>query len=53
MGELLFIIFGALLVATVVLAPFCAAETRPEFLRPDLRHRQRWIGPMSSPDGDR
>ena len=40
------VIFGVLLVATVVLAPWCAAETRPEFLRPDLRPRHRWAGPM-------
>jgi hypothetical protein len=40
------IIFAVLLIATVVLAPWLAAETRPEFLRPDLRQRHRWDGPM-------
>jgi hypothetical protein len=43
------IIFGVLLVATVVVAPWLSAETRPEFLRPDLRHRHRWDGPMKTP----
>jgi hypothetical protein len=46
MGELVGIIFTVLFVATLILAPFFAAETRPEFLRPDLRHRHRWDGPM-------
>jgi hypothetical protein len=48
--ELVGIIFAVLLVATMVLAPWCAAETRPEVLRPDLRHRHRWAGPMKFPD---
>jgi hypothetical protein len=43
------IIFGVLLVATIVLAPWFAVETRPEFLRPDLRQRHRWDGPMKRP----
>jgi hypothetical protein len=47
MGEIVFIIFAVLLVATCILAPFLAAETRPEFLRPDLRQRHRWAGPMN------
>jgi hypothetical protein len=46
MGELVGIIFTVLFVATLILAPFCAAEARPEFLRPDLKHRHRWDGPM-------
>jgi hypothetical protein len=40
------VIFGVLLVATVLAAPWLAAENRPEFLRPDLDHRHRWDGPM-------
>jgi hypothetical protein len=43
------IIFGVLLVATVAVAPWLSAETRPEFLRPDLKHRHRWDGPMKTP----
>jgi hypothetical protein len=46
LNELVGIIFAVLLVATIVVAPWLAAETRPEFLRPDLRHRHRWDGPM-------
>ena len=46
MGELLFIIFGVLLAATVFSAPWLAAENRPEFLRPDLKQRHRWDGPL-------
>jgi hypothetical protein len=46
--DILGIIFAALLVLTIVLAPWLAAETRPEFLRPDLRPRHRWDGPMKS-----
>jgi hypothetical protein len=42
------IIFGVLLVATVLAAPWLAAENRPEFLRPDLDHRHRWDGPMKA-----
>jgi hypothetical protein len=42
-------IFGASLVATVLVAPWLAAENRPEFLRPDLKHRHRWDGPMKPP----
>jgi len=42
------IIFGVLLVATVVVAPWLAAEDRPEFLRPDLKPRHRWDGPMKT-----
>jgi hypothetical protein len=45
-NELVGIIFAVLLVATVVVAPWLAAENRPEFLRPDLKHRHRWDGPM-------
>jgi hypothetical protein len=40
------VIFGVLLVATVLAAPWLAAENRPELLRPDLDHRHRWDGPM-------
>jgi hypothetical protein len=47
-NEIVGIIFTVLLVATVVAAPWLAAETRPEFLRPDLRHRHRWDGPMKT-----
>jgi hypothetical protein len=46
MSELLLIIFGVLLAATVFSAPWLAAENRPEFLRPDLKHRHRWDGPL-------
>jgi hypothetical protein len=47
MAELVIgIIFSVLFVASVVLAPFFGAENRPEFLRPDLKHRHRWDGPM-------
>jgi hypothetical protein len=46
MGELLFIIFGVLFAATVLTAPWLAAENRPEFLRPDLKQRHRWDGPL-------
>jgi hypothetical protein len=43
------VIFGVALVLTVLASPWLAAETRPEFLRPDLRHRHRWDGPMKPP----
>jgi hypothetical protein len=43
------VIFGVLLVLTVFLAPWLAAENRPEFLRPDLKPRHRWDGPMKPP----
>jgi hypothetical protein len=43
------VIFGVLFVATVLAAPWVAAENRPEFLRPDLKHRHRWDGPMKPP----
>jgi hypothetical protein len=46
--EIVGIIFGVLLVATVVTAPWLAAENRPEFLRPDLKPRHRWDGPMKT-----
>ena len=46
-NELVGIIFAVLLVATVFAAPWLAAENRPEFLRPDLRPRHRWDGPMN------
>ena len=42
------IIFGVLLVATIVAAPWLAAEDRPEFKRPDLKQRHRWDGPMKN-----
>ena len=45
-NEVIGIIFGVLLVATVLLAPWLAAENRPEFLRPDLKPRHRWDSPM-------
>jgi len=41
-------IFGVLFVVTVFAAPWLAAEDRPEFLRPDLKHRHRWDGPMKT-----
>jgi hypothetical protein len=40
------LIFGVAFVLTVLVAPWLAAENRPEFLRPDLKHRHRWDGPM-------
>ena len=46
MGEVLVIIFGAMLAFAVFGAPWLAAENRPEFLRPDLDHRHRWDGPL-------
>ena len=46
MGEVLFIVFGVLFTATVFSAPWLAAENRPEFLRPDLKPRHRWDGPL-------
>jgi hypothetical protein len=45
-NELVGIIFAVLLIVTIVVAPWLSVETRPEFLRPDLRHRHRWDGPM-------
>ena len=48
-NEIVGIIFTVLLVATVVVAPWLAAETRPEFLRPDLKPRDRWDNPMKPP----
>jgi hypothetical protein len=42
------IIFGVLFVLTIALAPWLAAEGRPEFLRPDLKQRHRWAGPMKT-----
>jgi hypothetical protein len=48
-NELVGIIFTVLLVATVVVAPWLAAENRPEFLRPDLKPRHRWGGPIDPP----
>jgi hypothetical protein len=47
-NTLIGIIFGVLLVLTVVAAPWLAAEDRPDFLRPDLKHRHRWDGPMKT-----
>jgi hypothetical protein len=47
-NELVGVIFAVLLVATVVVAPWLAAETRPDFLRPDLKPRHRWDGPMKT-----
>jgi hypothetical protein len=41
-NEVVGIIFAVLLVATVVAAPWLAAEDRPAFLRPDLRPSDRW-----------
>jgi hypothetical protein len=32
------IIFTAMVVGTIVLAPFFGAESRPDFLRPDRKH---------------
>ena len=46
MDEVVGIIFAFLLVATVLLSPFLAAETRPEFLRPELKPEDRWDGPL-------
>ena len=46
MNEIVLIIFGVLFVLTVAVAPWLAAEGRPEFLRPDLKHTHRWDGPM-------
>ena len=48
-NEIVGIIFTVLLVATVVVAPWLAAENRPEFLRPDLKPRDRWDNPMKPP----
>jgi hypothetical protein len=45
-NEIVLIIFGVLFVVTVAVAPWLAAEGRPEFLRPDLKHTHRWDGPM-------
>jgi hypothetical protein len=42
------IIFGVLLVLTVAASPWLAAENRPDFLRPDLKQRHRWDGPMKT-----
>ena len=42
------IIFGVLLVVTVAVAPWLAAEDRPDFLRPDLKQRHRWDGQMKT-----
>jgi hypothetical protein len=39
------IIFTAMVLGTIVLSPFFGAESRPEFLRPDRRHRG-WLSPM-------
>ncbi len=47
-NEIVGIIFTVLLVATVVVAPWLAAENRPEFLRPDLKPH-RWDDPMKPP----
>jgi hypothetical protein len=33
------IIFTAVVIGTIVLSPFFGAESRPDFLRPDLKHR--------------
>ena len=38
------IIFGVLLVATIAVAPWLAAENRPEFLRPDQKPGEDWGG---------
>jgi hypothetical protein len=48
-NEIVGIIFGVLFVATLIAAPWLAAENRPEFLRPDLKPRHRWDGPMKPP----
>jgi hypothetical protein len=47
-NTLIGIIFGVLLVLTVVVAPWLAAEDRPDFLRPALKQRHRWDGPMKT-----
>jgi hypothetical protein len=47
------IIFTALVLGTIVLAPFFGAESRPEFLRPDRKHRRGMVGPMRSSEWDR
>jgi hypothetical protein len=47
-NELVGVIFTVLFIATLVAAPWLAAENRPEFLRPDLKHRHRWRGPMNT-----
>ncbi len=39
------IIFTAMVLGTIVLSPFFGAESRPDFLRLDRRHRG-WLSPM-------
>jgi hypothetical protein len=39
------IIFTAIVLGTIVLSPFFGAESRPDFLRPDRKHRG-WLSPL-------
>jgi|Tabmets5t2r1_1033131.scaffolds.fasta_scaffold03062_3 hypothetical protein len=39
------IILTALVLGTIVLSPFFGAEDRPDFLRPDRKHRG-WLSPL-------
>jgi hypothetical protein len=43
------LIFTAMVLGAIVLSPFFGAESRPEFLRPDRRHRG-WLSPMRRPE---
>ena len=48
-NEVVGIIFAVLLVATIVAAPWLAAEDRPAFLRPDVKPTDHWDGgPMKN-----
>jgi hypothetical protein len=45
------IIFTAMVVGTIVLAPFFGAESRPDFLRPDRKAPRFTFGSTRPSDG--
>jgi hypothetical protein len=44
------IIVTAMVIGTIVLAPFFGAESRPEFIRPDRKGRRFTFGSMKPSD---
>jgi hypothetical protein len=47
--EAIAIIFTAIVTGTIVLSPFFGAESRPDFLRPERKHRG-WLSPLRPSD---
>jgi hypothetical protein len=44
------IFFTAMVLGTIVLAPFFGAESRPDFIRPDRKARRFTFGSMKPSD---